>query len=479
MEWLPRALVIIAAACAAGCGGSAGNDSATSAATPTAVPPPSPTATPPPAPPAPPETPPANAAPVARLTAQPTSGLAPLTVALDGSASSDADGRITSYAWILDGTTLATGAATHRDFHDAGRYTVTLAVTDDGGATGTATATIDVRPVFAAKRYAVEFLPSDDDSTARTPRPAAVNDAGEIVGTLEADPSVLVARPEPRAFLHSGGITRALGAAGSASVATDIDQRGRVVGTTWTDAGDARAFVYRDGAMTELGTLGGNASRAESINTDGWVVGGAATADGTQRAFVHADGTMTDLGTLGGNASLACGIGGSGDVVGSANTPQGTQHAFAFRDGAMTDLGTLGGENSAAVNVNDHGDVAGWSEVVDATGARHEIGFLYRDGRFTEIRAAPGQDVWPYAVNDLGQVVGAVLSEREFDYGFVWHPSNGLRNLNELVDAPPGCRILRADDINDAGRIVALARCTTAGDDGTETTRGVVLRPVE
>lgn len=56
------------------------------------------------------------------------------SVTLDGSASSDADGEIVSYEWILNGQTLATGATPTVRLDD-GESFITLIVTDDTGAT--------------------------------------------------------------------------------------------------------------------------------------------------------------------------------------------------------------------------------------------------------------------------------------------------------------------------------------------------------
>jgi PKD repeat protein len=44
-----------------------------------------------------------NQPPIAVATANPTNGAAPLTVAFDGTASSDPDGDALTYAWDLDG----------------------------------------------------------------------------------------------------------------------------------------------------------------------------------------------------------------------------------------------------------------------------------------------------------------------------------------------------------------------------------------
>jgi PKD repeat protein len=92
-----------------------------------------------------------NQPPVAAINATPTSGLAPLTVAFNGSGSSDADGTIASYSWDFGDSTNATGATASHTYNTAGTYTARLTVTDDDGATGSATVTINVTaPVPAA-----------------------------------------------------------------------------------------------------------------------------------------------------------------------------------------------------------------------------------------------------------------------------------------------------------------------------------------
>ncbi len=84
-----------------------------------------------------------NAAPQARVTATPTSGSTPLTVAFDGSTSSDPNpGDTLSYAWDLDGDGQfddATVVAPTFTYAAAGPVNAALKVTDQLGASGTAT----------------------------------------------------------------------------------------------------------------------------------------------------------------------------------------------------------------------------------------------------------------------------------------------------------------------------------------------------
>ncbi len=81
-----------------------------------------------------------NAAPTASFTSSCQSG----SCAFDGSASSDSDGTIASYAWDFGDNSTGTGAGINHRYAASGTYTVTLTVTDNGGAKSTATKTVTV-----------------------------------------------------------------------------------------------------------------------------------------------------------------------------------------------------------------------------------------------------------------------------------------------------------------------------------------------
>jgi len=84
----------------------------------------------------------ANQPPVAVASATPNSGYAPLSVSFNSAGSSDPDGSISSYAWTFGDGGTGTGATASHTYQNPGNYASVLTVTDNQGATGTASVAI-------------------------------------------------------------------------------------------------------------------------------------------------------------------------------------------------------------------------------------------------------------------------------------------------------------------------------------------------
>jgi PKD repeat protein len=129
-----------------------------------------------------------NLPPVASATATPVSGMAPLAVGFNGSASSDPDGSIASYAWNFGDGANGSGATTSHTYANAGAYTAMLTVTDNRGATASTTIGITV---FAD----ANAINAPSGLTASAPKRGSVtlrwtdNSSNESGFTIESAPS--------------------------------------------------------------------------------------------------------------------------------------------------------------------------------------------------------------------------------------------------------------------------------------------------
>jgi len=165
-------------------------------------------------------------------------------------------------------------------------------------------------------------------------------------------------------------------------VAFSINDLGQVVGTSGSCApfnpiwlfnlSPDHASLWRNGGLTDLGSLGGLTNNlAHSINNFGQVVGGSDLAgDATSHAFLWTPQTrkMKDLGVVGTDFwSFALGINDKGQIVGaSANSDFSVLRAFVRQNGALVDLNTLVAGTTplfleTACSINFRGEIIGFA----------------------------------------------------------------------------------------------------------------------
>jgi probable HAF family extracellular repeat protein len=254
-----------------------------------------------------------------------------------------------------------------------------------------------------------------------------------------------------------------LGGAGSA--AFGVNDAGQVVGASDTEDGAIHAFVWEDGAMTDLGTLTGGAdSTAYSINNAGVIAGRSKNAIGVDRAVKwekdeSGEYQILDLGTFtGAGFAWATRINNAGQITGYATAQSGAYHAFLWTSGVMADLGTLHFTGNRAysqgLGLNDAGQTVGFAY---ATFQGPEHGFFH-DGT-QQIDLTPPEQfglAQGHNVNSAGFIAG-YLSSSQTSGAFraaVWNPNTSSWDLIPPVEnTSEGYGY----DINESGAVVGTS----------------------
>jgi probable HAF family extracellular repeat protein len=269
-----------------------------------------------------------------------------------------------------------------------------------------------------------------------------LNSSGRIVSGVVTDGAYY-----PAIYDRQSGQITTLGSLGSTSgftgVATAINNSGVAVGISYLSSGVRHGFVYRNGTMSDLGSLGGY-SGALAINSAGTAAGFSSdTPNGFQRAVIWANDSILDISN--GFESQARGINDFGKVVGETMTPAGNQEAFRWSNGSSENLGTLApGRSSEAFSINNQGNIVGTAEAI--------TGFTYE-------------------TNPITRVVTIVTNYQ--NHAFLY--SNGLMiDLNSVISTNSGWELYYAFGINNSDQIVGWGSM-----DGGEHTRSFILQVPE
>ena len=257
------------------------------------------------------------------------------------------------------------------------------------------------------------------------------------------------------------------------------------------------AALWRDGAITDLGTLGGpNSAVTWSVKSNsGLVVGIAQTAtpDPLGEAwssaafypgatgsgyinlgFTWENGLMRGLPTLGGNNGFATGANSRGQIVGWAETPvhdptcvppQQLQFLPVVYGKKTSDVAALplptGDTSGAATGINEQGQIVGISGICDQAVGRHTAkhALLWdKNGDVIDLGNL-GAPWWntPTNINQRGDVVGfagdPAFPEGDILHAFIWTAKDGIRPLPAL----PGHTDSEAYGINEKRQVVGIS----------------------
>jgi len=276
-------------------------------------------------------------------------------------------------------------------------------------------------------------------------RPAQINDRGMITG--DSVPHGLEERGVAFFQWRTKFVTLAQEIPGVETHGTGINGAGTVAGWEGPPGGGGmRPFLWTQAGKQLLADFG----YAMAINDDG-VVTGSALLSGLH-AFSWRDGTMTDLGTVGGfSDSAGTAINSHGDIAGWVGPGNIDSHAMVVFDGTMSDLGTFGALAAQATGINASRVVCGNLQYRSSV---PDTAFVWHDGAVQLLRGPDGTGLLEAAaIGDDGVVVGSMRT-KQVRHAFAWR-DGVLVDLNDvLAPGNEGWTLEWASAINHRGEIV-------------------------
>ena len=305
-----------------------------------------------------------------------------------------------------------------------------------------------------------------------------VNATGTVAGISEngsIDP--LIGIPEGRGVIWKNGQITDLGTLGGyESVAWAVNSSDQVAGCAANAVPDdaslfgwgtqTRGFLYQNGGMQDLGTVGGPDACATLLNDSGQVTGFSYNDSFAIDVFLWTKGNMQDLGGLGGTFGYPNYINNKGQVVGASNLAGDNRSHGFFWDGAkMNDLGSLNqsfrrNDNSEAIAMNEAGHIVGHSTY--SFNVEHAV--LWKDGQIIDLGTLPGDTCSvAWSINSKDQIVG--FSGTGYcgvpRHAVLWQ--NGqIYDLSNMLSVQGS--LTAAFYINDSGQIAAVGDVALGGN---------------
>ncbi len=284
-------------------------------------------------------------------------------------------------------------------------------------------------------------------------RPAAINDDGEIAGTIEPQRAALWAK--------TGGLQEvAIPPGFSSSEGLGLNRSGHMIGVAINlKTNQRQGFTYINGAVK---LLSGTHSRAFAINESDEIAGESTNSQGISAPVIWKDLNVVELGGCCGG--VVSGINNHSQATGNIYDQHGKYQAFVWdKKSGVQLIGPPNASYSSALAINDAGHILieSFSQGV----------LLYQSGQLSRITLSSKLPNHPKALNNCDVIVGSFGSFPDSGYAFVWDQSAQFRDLNDLIPPHSGWKLREATAINSKGEIVGW------GEHGADDDAGFLLVP--
>lgn len=304
----------------------------------------------------------------------------------------------------------------------------------------------------------------------------AINEAGDIVGTLGASPDSEFSPQANHSFLCSNGRITDFGRDYAVFA---LNNTGQLAGMEYMSGFKAdfsfskvSPALYENGNWTSILPAGAVAGLLAGLNDAGQAAGHLCSDESRPCSFSAAVWQGDEVRTLEVpkpyTSAVVKAISNAGEAVGYlqevVSQTQLRTSAVLWGKNGVTLLGSLPGaeEMSEAIKINGKGSILGMATYNGDDFSRLMFGgFLWKIGEIIALTgddsSAPGINLAkgyvPRAVNDHDAVVGRASDPNGNSVAFLWQ-NNAMVNLNTLVPAQSGWTLTDAKDLNNQGQIV-------------------------
>ena len=259
---------------------------------------------------------------------------------------------------------------------------------------------------------------------------------------------------------------------GFATLASNINNTGQIVGRYTDIAGIVHGFLLSKGAFSSVTFPGAVWTRAHAINRSGSLVGDYSLTDPDKNAhgYLLQDGNYLSFDFPDAGSTRANGIDDNGNIVGyytknAADNNLSARHGFLLRGATFTAIDFPGAGSTEAWRINDNGEILG--RYLSTTDSKWHL-YRLSNGSFTAIADFPGAaetapDGYSHVggFNSGGDITSNYCSSTPCQkFSSAVHGFLLSVGVYTSID-PPGAMGSLALGINDTGDIVGTYRDTS------------------